>query len=83
MARRGPDSHRVSQVNEEMLWELMLQGGPVVNVFIPKDKLTNQHMGCAHIAIFLNCRASQIRRSVVTALQHRRNSVALTASALL
>jgi len=33
------------QVNEELLWELMLQGGPVVNVFIPKDKLTAQHMG--------------------------------------
>merc|ERR1719482_2111454 len=34
-----------AQVNEELLWELMLQGGPVVNVFIPKDKLTGQHMG--------------------------------------
>lgn len=34
-----------AQVNEEMLWELMLQAGPVVNVFIPKDKLTGQHMG--------------------------------------
>ena len=33
------------QVTEELLWELMLQGGPVVNVFIPKDKLTSQHMG--------------------------------------
>lgn len=34
-----------AQVNEELLWELMLQAGPVVNVFIPKDKLTGQHMG--------------------------------------
>merc|ERR1712139_66091 len=34
-----------TQVNEELLWELMLQSGPVVNVFIPKDKLTNTHMG--------------------------------------
>jgi splicing factor 3B subunit 4 len=33
------------QVNEALLWELMLQAGPVVNVHIPKDKLTQQHMG--------------------------------------
>jgi len=33
------------QVNESLLWELMLQAGPVVNVHIPKDKLTQQHMG--------------------------------------
>jgi len=34
-----------AQVDETLLWELMLQAGPVVNVFIPKDKLTNVHMG--------------------------------------
>lgn len=34
-----------TNVDEALLWELMLQAGPVVNVFIPKDKLTNQHMG--------------------------------------
>jgi len=34
-----------AQVDESLLWELMLQAGPVVNVFIPKDKLTGQHMG--------------------------------------
>eukprot|EP00658_Telonema_sp_P-2_P060988 TRINITY_DN4975_c0_g1_i1.p1 TRINITY_DN4975_c0_g1~~TRINITY_DN4975_c0_g1_i1.p1 ORF type:complete len:212 (-),score=78.28 TRINITY_DN4975_c0_g1_i1:89-724(-) len=34
-----------TQVDEALLWELMLQAGPVVNVFIPKDKLTGQHMG--------------------------------------
>ena len=33
------------QVNETLLWELMVQAGPVVNVHIPKDKLTLQHMG--------------------------------------
>lgn len=33
------------QVNEALLWELFLQGGPVVNVHIPKDKLTQAHMG--------------------------------------
>ncbi len=34
-----------AQVNEAILWELFLQAGPVVNVHIPKDKLTQQHMG--------------------------------------
>jgi splicing factor 3B subunit 4 len=34
-----------AQVNEALLWELMLQAGPVINVHIPKDKLTQQHMG--------------------------------------
>jgi splicing factor 3B subunit 4 len=33
------------QVNEEILWELFLQVGPVVYVHIPKDKVTNQHSG--------------------------------------
>jgi splicing factor 3B subunit 4 len=27
------------KVSEELLWELMLQAGPVVNVHIPKDKV--------------------------------------------
>lgn len=31
--------------NEELLWELMLQSGPVVNVHMPKDKVTGQHLG--------------------------------------
>eukprot|EP01102_Stenamoeba_stenopodia_P002376 TRINITY_DN12196_c0_g1_i1.p1 TRINITY_DN12196_c0_g1~~TRINITY_DN12196_c0_g1_i1.p1 ORF type:complete len:305 (+),score=38.93 TRINITY_DN12196_c0_g1_i1:42-956(+) len=33
------------QVNETLLWELMLQAGPVVNVHIPRDKLSGGHMG--------------------------------------
>ena len=33
------------QVDEEILWELFLQIGPVVYVHIPKDKVTNQHSG--------------------------------------
>ena len=33
------------QVSESLLWELCVQCGPVVNVHIPKDKLTQQHMG--------------------------------------
>jgi len=33
------------QVTESILWELFLQAGPVVNVHIPKDKLTGVHSG--------------------------------------
>jgi len=33
-----------TQVDEEVLWELMIQAGPVVNVHIPRDKLTKEHM---------------------------------------
>eukprot|EP01036_Dinobryon_divergens_P019685 gene19685-26897_t len=33
------------KMNEELLWELMLQSGPVVNVHMPKDKVTGQHQG--------------------------------------
>lgn len=32
------------KVNEELLWEFMLQTGPVVNVFMPKDKVTGKGM---------------------------------------
>jgi splicing factor 3B subunit 4 len=34
-----------TKVSEALLWELCLQAGPVVSVHIPKDKLTQQHMG--------------------------------------
>ena len=34
-----------TQVDEELLWELFLQVGPVVYVHIPKDRVTNQHSG--------------------------------------
>jgi len=33
------------QVSENLLWELFLQAGPVVNVHIPKDKVFQTHMG--------------------------------------
>jgi splicing factor 3B subunit 4 len=33
------------KVQEELLWELMLQCGPVVNVHMPKDKVTGKHQG--------------------------------------
>lgn len=33
------------KVNEELLWEFMLQTGPVVNVHMPKDKVTGKYIG--------------------------------------
>ncbi|XP_024016602.1 splicing factor 3B subunit 4 [Eutrema salsugineum] len=29
------------QISEELLWELFRQAGPVVNVYVPKDRVTN------------------------------------------
>lgn len=37
------------KVNEELLWELMLQVGPVVNVHMPKDKVTGKHLNYGFI----------------------------------
>ena len=34
-----------SKVNEELLWEIFLQCGPVVNIYIPRDKVTGDHQG--------------------------------------
>jgi len=34
-----------SQVDEELLWELMVQSGPVVSVHIPKDPVSSLHRG--------------------------------------
>ena len=33
------------RVNEDVLWELFLQCGPVVNVHVPRDKITGEHQG--------------------------------------
>ena len=33
------------KVSEATLWELFLQGGPVVNVHMPKDRITQAHQG--------------------------------------
>lgn len=33
------------QVSESLLWELMLQAGPVVNIHMPKDRVTQSRMG--------------------------------------
>jgi splicing factor 3B subunit 4 len=32
-------------VTEELVWELFTQAGPVVNVYLPKDRVTNAHQG--------------------------------------
>ncbi|PIN24147.1 Splicing factor 3b, subunit 4 [Handroanthus impetiginosus] len=34
-----------TKVGEELLWELFVQAGPVVNVYVPKDRVTNAHQG--------------------------------------
>uniref|UniRef100_A0A0D6QZQ8 Splicing factor 3B subunit 4 n=1 Tax=Araucaria cunninghamii TaxID=56994 RepID=A0A0D6QZQ8_ARACU len=34
-----------AQVTEELLWELFVQAGPVVNVYVPKDRVTGLHQG--------------------------------------
>eukprot|EP00954_Amorphochlora_amoebiformis_P005865 462019-Amorphochlora_amoeboformis.AAC.1 len=33
------------QVTEEIIWEFMLQVGPVVNVHMPRDQVTTNHQG--------------------------------------
>ncbi|CAI5472789.1 unnamed protein product [Closterium sp. Yama58-4] len=33
------------QMSEELIWELFVQAGPVVNVYVPKDRVTGQHQG--------------------------------------
>ncbi|XP_013115501.1 splicing factor 3B subunit 4 [Stomoxys calcitrans] len=33
------------KVSETLLWELFVQGGPVVNVHMPKDRVTQMHQG--------------------------------------
>jgi RNA recognition motif-containing protein len=35
------------QTTEELVWELMLQAGPVVSVNLPRDKITQTHQGFA------------------------------------
>ncbi|CAH2051324.1 unnamed protein product [Thlaspi arvense] len=37
------------QLSEELLWELFVQAGPVVNVYVPKDRVTNLHQGYGFI----------------------------------
>ncbi|KAG2373540.1 hypothetical protein C9374_012003 [Naegleria lovaniensis] len=37
------------QADEELLWELFMQVGPVVDVKIPRDRITNTHSGYAFV----------------------------------
>ena len=37
------------KVDEELLWELMLQAGPVASIHMPKDKVTTAHQGYAFV----------------------------------
>jgi len=37
------------KVNEAMLWELFVQAGPVMNVHMPKDRVTTMHQGYGFI----------------------------------
>ena len=37
------------KVNESILWELFTQCGPVVEVHIPRDKISNEHQGFGFI----------------------------------
>ena len=31
------------KVNEDILWELFIQMGPVVSVYMPRDKISQEH----------------------------------------
>lgn len=37
------------RVDEDLLWELFVQVGPLTNVFIPTDKVTNRHSNYAFV----------------------------------
>ncbi|EDR22178.1 splicing factor 3B subunit, putative [Entamoeba dispar SAW760] len=37
------------KVDEQLLYELMIQAGPVVNVSIPRDRISNQHKGIGYV----------------------------------
>lgn len=37
------------KVTESLLWEIMIQAGPVRSVFIPRDRLTQIHQGYAFV----------------------------------
>jgi RNA recognition motif-containing protein len=39
------------KVTEPLLWELFIQAGPVVNVHLPKDRITQQHQGYGFVEL--------------------------------
>jgi splicing factor 3B subunit 4 len=45
----APLQSTLAQVTEEMLWEIFVQAGPVANVYVPKDRVTNEHQSYAFV----------------------------------
>lgn len=35
------------RVTDEIVWELMLQAGPIAHVYLPKDRISQMHQGYA------------------------------------
>jgi len=40
------------KLNEELLWELFVQCGPVVTIHMPRDKITNEHQVFFSFSLF-------------------------------
>ena len=40
---QSPNRCSVSQVDDDLLWELFVQAGPVVSVHLPRDSLKENH----------------------------------------
>ncbi len=38
-----------ARIDEELMWELMVNAGPIQTVNLPKDKITGVHMGYAFV----------------------------------
>lgn len=49
------------KVNEALLWELMVQAGPVASVNMPKDRVTANHQGSVSVSNnFMLCKCYAI-----------------------
>ena len=57
-----------SPVNEELLWELMVQAGPVVSVSLPRDKITGELSGFGFVE-FATPRDAQYASHVMNMVQ--------------
>ena len=51
-----------AQLTEELVWELFTQSGPVVNVYLPKDRVTSQHQGYGFVEFKSEDDADYVRR---------------------
>eukprot|EP01069_Polyplicarium_translucidae_P011246 Polyplicarium_translucidae@DN3710_c0_g1_i1.p1 len=51
-----------AKVDEELLWELFCQCGPLRNVHIPRDKITNLHQGYGFVEYVLESDAEYALR---------------------